>query len=842
MKRRTIDYGIDLGTTNSAIALFENGTCTIFRNYSDDELTPSVVRLDESGAIIVGKRAYRHLAEDGDNTVGGFKRWMGTQQNKKFIRSGRVITPEELSAEVLKELKIAVRSSRNEDIKACVITVPASFEVLQCDATQRAARLAGIEHSPLLQEPIAAAIAYGLQKNTQDGYWLVYDLGGGTFDVALVSLQQGQLSILDHEGNNYLGGSDFDSLIVDSIVIPFLKSQFDLEDLSFSNTKKYGALIACAKSKAEEAKIELSRRDESIIEIQSYDGSMKDNKGKQINARIPLTKKQYEPLIQGDIKKTIKLCEKVLNRQHLKSNDIQKMILVGGPTRTPYLRQLIQQELGINLEFSINPMTVVAQGAAIVASSQFVPTTLVETDKNKMQVDLQYDPMTNVTEPMISGTIPDYQVLVKNKGQISLMLRRQGGDWQSGKLNVQKDGKFAIRVHLNEGKQNTFYLTFFDEFGNAIPSEPESIQISHGISIADAPVIASIGVALENGNFSAHIEKGESLPARGMQEYKTSRVIKSGTDDEGLKIYVYEGEYKEARNNQLTGFVRITGKDVSRDIPEGARIEVTLRSDEQRHVTVSCEVMGEIIPEKSLFDENGQLAEIWSPKPNIDKLEKEIQKQKERLQEIKQVMFINKDVAGDMADTIRDIEQQLESQALNRDILAARGGDQTACEKLDREVKDLRGGLDRFDGLKDWQLGVVEYKESMKAVEWALEKFGLQEDREKNGVLQSEFNTLSLDKNYSRLKKLIEEVWSFYWAICMRKNEWWISQFNNFKKEEKKFSNPDRAKTLLTEGSHALQGGDIESLKEIMFELWNLVSRDAQKESSMQVIDSGLRR
>ncbi|HCM42562.1 MAG TPA: 2-alkenal reductase, partial [Candidatus Omnitrophica bacterium] len=161
--KKTINIGIDLGTTNSSIALFEKNRTVVFKNFTDDELTPSVVRIDEASSLVVGRNAYQRLLDDSENTVGGFKRWMGTQQRKVFSRSGRVMTPEELSAEVLKELRIAAKETRDLDVTAAVITVPASFEVLQCDATVRAARLAGISHSPLLQEPIAASIAYGLQ-------------------------------------------------------------------------------------------------------------------------------------------------------------------------------------------------------------------------------------------------------------------------------------------------------------------------------------------------------------------------------------------------------------------------------------------------------------------------------------------------------------------------------------------------------------------------------------------------------------------------------------------------------------------------------------------------------
>src|SRR3989338_8345146 len=183
MNRRTIDFGIDLGTTNSEIACMEKGEVRVFKNYKREEFTPSVVRIDEKGTIIVGRNAYKRLEDDHNNTVAEFKRWMGTQQAKEFKATGKRMIAEELSAEVLKDLKITAKSNlpNEEDISAAVITVPCNFEIVQCEATQRAAKLAGIKHAPLLQEPIAASIAYGFLEKMPKGYWIVFDLGGGTF-------------------------------------------------------------------------------------------------------------------------------------------------------------------------------------------------------------------------------------------------------------------------------------------------------------------------------------------------------------------------------------------------------------------------------------------------------------------------------------------------------------------------------------------------------------------------------------------------------------------------------------------------------------------------------------
>ena len=189
----TINYGIDLGTTNSAIARCDGEEVRIFKNLEQMDVTPSVVRIEKTGRLFVGRRAYQSILNDPDNTASEFKRWMGQSDTKKFASSGKIMSAEELSAEVLKSMLADARKLSDDRIPACVITVPAAFGQLQCEATSRAASLAGLSEAPLLQEPLAASIAYGMKPDSRDKRWLVYDLGGGTFDVAVVSTKDGHL-------------------------------------------------------------------------------------------------------------------------------------------------------------------------------------------------------------------------------------------------------------------------------------------------------------------------------------------------------------------------------------------------------------------------------------------------------------------------------------------------------------------------------------------------------------------------------------------------------------------------------------------------------------------------
>jgi len=255
MLRTRIDYGIDLGTTNSAISRMDNGDVKIIKSdeSTQTDTTPSCVHFNKKQILFVGQKAFNLLGdetlkafkeysktknmEDGTNTFIEFKRTMGEGHKYKSSNMKREFTSEELSAEVLKKLKGFVR---DEQLDSIVITVPAMFRQSQLDATQRAAELAGFKYCELLQEPIAASLAYGIDTKQISAYWVVFDFGGGTFDAALMKVEEGIMKVLDTDGDNHLGGKNIDYALVDKILLHYLTSQFKIESIlenDFSRNK-----------------------------------------------------------------------------------------------------------------------------------------------------------------------------------------------------------------------------------------------------------------------------------------------------------------------------------------------------------------------------------------------------------------------------------------------------------------------------------------------------------------------------------------------------------------------------------------------------------------------------
>ena len=342
--------GIDLGTTNSCVSIFEGGEAHVIANAEGSRTTPSAVSF-KNGEIIVGEKAKRQALVNKD-TVLSVKRHMGT--SKKIKANGKEYTPEEISAMILGDLKKTAESYLGEKVTKAVITVPAYFNDAQRQATKNAGKIAGLEVERIINEPTAAALAYGLDKQDSNEKILVYDLGGGTFDVSILELGDGVFEVLSTSGNNKLGGDDFDNRLVDYIIAEIKKQ----ENVDLSDDKMAMQRI---KEAAEKAKKDLSGMTSTQISlpfIAQVDGS-------PINFEMDITRAKFESLISDLVDSTMEPVRKALKDAKLTKNDIDKVILVGGSTRIPMVQDLVKKETGKEPSKGVNPDEVVSMGAAI---------------------------------------------------------------------------------------------------------------------------------------------------------------------------------------------------------------------------------------------------------------------------------------------------------------------------------------------------------------------------------------------------------------------------------------------------------------------------------------------
>ena len=342
--------GIDLGTTNSCVCVYEGGEAKVIANPEGERTTPSVVAF-KNGEIIVGGAAKRQTVVNPD-TISSIKRLMGTKE--KVHANGKDYTPEEVSAMILSDLKKTAEAYLGEKVTKAVITVPAYFNDAQRQATKNAGKIAGLEVERIINEPTAAALAYGLDKQEESQKVLVYDLGGGTFDVSILELGDGVFEVLSTSGNNKLGGDDFDHKVVE-----FILNEIEKEHkIDLSNDKMAMQRI---KDAAEKAKKDLSGVTTTTISLpflaQSADGV--------VNFETNLTRAKFEELTHDLVEETLTPVRKALKDAGLKASDLDKVLLVGGSTRIPRVQEVVKKELGKEPSKGVNPDEVVAMGAAI---------------------------------------------------------------------------------------------------------------------------------------------------------------------------------------------------------------------------------------------------------------------------------------------------------------------------------------------------------------------------------------------------------------------------------------------------------------------------------------------
>ena len=346
--------GIDLGTTNSCVAVLEGGEPKVIVNKEGGRTTPSVVHLKKDGERVVGAAAKRQVVIAPERTIYSIKRHMG--RDHKVTVDGKDYTPEEVSAMILQKLKRDAEAYLGEQVTQAVITVPAYFDDAQRKATSNAGKIAGLEVLRLINEPTAAALAYGLDKSDQDQTILVYDLGGGTFDVSVLELGDGVFEVKATAGNNFLGGDDFDERIVEWIAAEFQKeNNIDL--------RKDVRALSRLKEAAEKAKIELSSASTSDINLPFITA---DSDGPK-HLDMALTRSKFEELIQDLLEKTVGPTKQAMADAGVTSDKLDQVLLVGGSTRTPAVQELVKKLTGKEPNRSVNPDEVVAIGAAIQA-------------------------------------------------------------------------------------------------------------------------------------------------------------------------------------------------------------------------------------------------------------------------------------------------------------------------------------------------------------------------------------------------------------------------------------------------------------------------------------------
>ncbi|MGB8931964.1 MAG: Hsp70 family protein [Anaeromyxobacteraceae bacterium] len=667
--------GIDLGTTNSTAAIFDGERVSIVRNAQGAPLTPSVVRIDARGLVTVGERARRRLDDDPENCRSEFKRLMGTAQAISFPAAGVIRRPQDLAAEVLKAIRADVKDQVGAEPLRAVVAVPALFEVPQSAATAEAARLAGFAEVELVQEPVASAIAAGWTASGDDGAWLVYDFGGGTFDASLLEERGGMLRVIGHDGDNFLGGRDLDWAVV----------EWALRELGGQGIRltrgdpAAGPAIRRLKHAAEEARIELSRAREAVLSVSAPE------RGDPVE--LVLDRPTLDRLCLPVVERSVAVCARLLSAHRVESTRLRRIVLVGGPTATPALRERVASALGAPFAEGLDPMTLVAQGAALYAASAGLsalapPRPVARARK----LWLRHPAMSADLAPHLLGRIAEGP----EEAPAELRVSRADGGWESGPVRLDAQGAFQLTLALASRRSNAFMIEGRDAAGQPVPVDPAAFSIFHGLTVGDPPLSRSLGVALANDTVREFFRRGAPLPAKRTFTLQTVEPISPAAGG-ALRIPVVQGEHTAAHLCRLVGTLEVRGEELSAALPAGAEVEITLELD--RGGRLSARAL--VISSGEVFSE---VAHLVVPDATPEALASATEALLVRLAAVRGAAFGRG--ASSVIGRVASLEAVFDDA--RRDVDAARGGDADAAQKARRTLSDAEAAIDAAEEELAW--------------------------------------------------------------------------------------------------------------------------------------------
>lgn len=837
MARTKIDYGIDLGTTNSAIARMENGEPTIKKTDTLKDTMPSTVGFNKKGSTLVGDGAWNNLKSDklramrtwdnsGSNTFIEFKRTMGTDKTYVSSHMDSTYNSEQLSAEVLKKLRSFIT---DENFQSAIITVPAKFEIRQKDATLRASKLAGFQYAELLQEPIAASMAYGLDSKNKNGYWVVFDFGGGTFDVALVMVEEGIMKVVDTDGDNYLGGKNLDMAIVDEIILPYLQEEYVIDSILEDDVKKQ-ILQEAMKYYAEEAKIQLSFKDEHNILSDLGDIPGEDDEGEEFELDITINREKLKNAIAPIFQMAINITNDLLQRNNLTGPKLDALILVGGPTYSPILREMLEAQIR-KPDTSADPMTAVATGAALYASTIDVSDEIKEAsrDKTKIQLDIGYESSTVETEEWVTLKILPEKTEGDIPGQVFAEIVRGDKAWSSGKVAINEKGEI-IEAKLNEGKPNNFEVVLYDEAGNRLECQPDNFTIIQGSKVGSATLPYNIGVEIKrrkDGKLIFKTAKGlevnQSLPAKGtINDLKTQKQIRPGNSQDAIKIPIYQGDYysegTRALYNEHVYDAKITGDDLPAFLPENSDVDINLTTD----------MSGRLENIEAFFPYLDHTVEVSIPETlgkeiQLEYLDNEIRKAKGSLTELSSNEYADSQEVETIQEELNHLSNLLSQGRTNYD--------------RKREVlQNLRKSLKKIDNLNDgieWPKLEQELIEEFGRLEKANSDLGNEKTSQHINQLKSQLDEVIRNKNVKVGQTLLEEINSLFFAMTFIYQLIGFIRYHDENFESFHWINPQRARQLIYQADQVIaESPTKERLHPIVIDLINELPPEERSQPS----------
>lgn len=819
------DCGIDLGTTNSCLAIPDNDHgFEIIDNQADRmSVTPSAVLINGKGRMLIGQRAYN--SQKVEDLAIQFKRQMGLNKKIPFKSAGVEKMPEELSSEILKQLRSDAETRLNRTIENVVITVPAAFKTLQSEATNKAGKLAGFQNIILLQEPIAAAVAYGAKPDSKDKHWMVFDYGGGTLDVAIISTLDNRLTVENSEGDNYFGGSDIDRILFREIVVKKLKAEgYQIDELFDERTGSGKSLARKIQLDCERCKIELSNKDAAILEIFDID----DDNGDPIEFECEITRQEMEALITDTIEKSIVIAKKALAGAGVEPNQLDKILLVGGSTFIPLVRKRLAEEFGVALDSSLNPMTVVAAGAAIYASTSVIDMEedVQVTSASNAVITLTYDPISSEESVNVIGKVVNIEDVSIDKIKIDCAINKDfsGVCWTSGWMEMldADSGIFDVDVLLQKGVLNHFRVSACDKNGTEIIIENPRFDIKHNetvLKMSAPPATMSIGVQIRDPKSGYDvlyhvIKKNSPLPAQDDRTFRLSRDIDPMRDD-CITIKIWEGENTQnPEANFPAGAITVQSSAMDRMIPKGTEVELTIIADENRNIRVSGYIpdFDFIIPEETLRAE----AKV-DLEERMEAVDTKIKQSEVSIQQLK--------------------NQGVDVSGLEAELEQVKAGYDDAYGKVDSDEAAVNGYVETFFNLESriineerkhqQQKNNTKNDETVQKAREQVESYGDDDAKAAWADLEESYNLAETAEE----KTFVANKMSNLGFEAMTTNYNWLKVFFNvvLSKPETKYTNAQKAEYWKSQAYLAMDSRNTSQLRKAVFELLDLMTSSANQ-------------
>lgn len=823
--RETIDFGIDLGTTNSAIAVADDDGVRVIKNNDGWDCTPSAVWMPKPDVIHVGRRARERTDTQPDDAHAEFKLEMGVAgYHRRFGRAGLSLTPEQLSAEVLKSLRQDAAHDTGSPPEAAVITVPASFALHQNSATSAAAALAGLgEHCPLVQEPTAAAIAYGVQDASESTHWMVFDLGGGTFDAAVMSKRDGELQLLQHAGDPRLGGKLIDWAIVEDLLVPAVRRDLGLPDFARRNNR-WRANFAKLKLAAEDAKIALSRRAGYDIAVDLSDGE-----GGTAPFEFSLTRGALDDLAQPFYARAVKLCRDALAESSLRPDHIDRLLLVGGATLAPGLRDLLAdpvEGLGIQLDHTQDPTTVVARGAAVFARTVRMPSKPRTAAPGEFTVELHYEPQSLETTGIpVSGRI-NGGTAVPDWTRYTVTLTNPDGHppFRGPQTTLTPDGAFYTEVSIDSGTRSRFTVELSDGTGTRQRLAPDTLSITHAqVLPGDAVLTSTLGIGKADGSFAPMLRKGTALPTSITKTFETSIPLRRSQPDAVIRIPLLEGERRRADRNTRVGLLEIRPRDVRFDLPAQTPVEVTFEiSASNREVTVTADIPVADAQFEATIDRSQLVAPTHDELVDrLHDLEQRTHSLRERAEEVHSEQALSQ---------LDDLSDEKAFVHLRKEVDAA-AVDTGAAGTSDRRIRDLEAQLDDVEEAIDIPGLQHELWDLLNSCEDLIEQTGGgPAERRELENLRTRATSAGEDGSPAGLRRLADRVRDFQVDLLRRSDQWDFLVFHSLVELRDEMTSRAQADAAIADGRRAVAAGDRTALAAVNQRLRRLLPPGVSEE------------